>query len=442
MGVIENKVFLSMEDTLAAKVRVLVNATVGPDITTAAKLIGQGQFDAARAVVEGFDVSQELLTLEGMIRVKFIQNALFGASQITEPEQSVLMTKPFLLDNISNMILQHNAIINNGLAKVKSIAFRMIQNAEEGQFPKAVGDGIIKSWGGHVHIQKAGETISELAVLFNNAVDGNMNALVDLGANLTTSRMISYGFLQEASSVGILSYEVSAILDDRTCPVCEFIHGTVFTVEKALAQTTRVLNTTDPNELKSMAPFPGQSKAALAELREMSADDLASEGFHVPPYHPLCRCILVEVGRDTGEADVDIIINRPRPRIGTVTQIVGKPPKVVQPPQVAVAEIVPEVRIDLQTFGAVEAGTVTALEETLAALPQGVRKTVFEKGWKVQLSEDILVSPDSFIANMAPRGWPVGSSYKEVGGWATAGNVKTVSMMKNIQNSEFIWAER
>lgn len=332
MGVIENKVFLSMEDTIARRARKVVSDKLSPLIEEAGKLIEQGMFDAARDIINRFDVSQELLELEGFLRTKYVQGAVFGSSQLTEPEQSIFMEQPHLIDPLENVITQFYGVINTGMVRVQAIALKFLRTEETSELEAiTVNDGVIKSFGGHDHgpveVWKG-----ELANLFNKAVDGNMNALVDIGANLTTSRVISYGFLVEARSVGLLMYEVSEILDERTCPACEIMHGQTFEVEKAFSRTETILGLTDPNAIKAAAPFPRQDTAGLAELRAMSSEDLQAAGFDTPPYHPFCRGILVEVGRESGEASIDIRPLRPG---GRAVQRPATGPAIIQPPKPA-----------------------------------------------------------------------------------------------------------
>ncbi len=331
MGVIANQVFLTIEDTIASRVKKVVHDKLDPSVRQAGALIEQGHYDPARDLINSWDISQELFTLDGFMNTKFIQSALFGASQVVDPEDSVLIDEPFRLDTLGNMITQFYAILNNGIVRLQSVAFKVIRAQEEGEVDIAVGDGIIKSWGGHVHTP-AEIFKADLADLFGQAIDGNMNALVDVGASLTTSRVISYGALSEMSASGIQRYQVSEVLDERTCPACEIMDGQTFDVERALARSGEILQITDPDELKSRAPFPSQTKAGLEELDNLSEDDLAARGFDTPPYHPLCRGIVILVGGDAPNVDTEPVFVRP---------VRLRPPRLVRPPTPPVPPPVP-----------------------------------------------------------------------------------------------------
>lgn len=135
-----------------------------------------------------------------------------------------------------------------------------------------------------------------LAQRLNAAVMGTGKSVIDIGANLTTSRLVSLGFLSEATVLKHDVYQVSEVLDDRTCPVCEYTHGKTFSVTQEHSRLLSVLGTMDPQELKSVAPWPKQTKAGIAELRRMSASDMQAAGYGSPPYHPGCRGMLVQAG--------------------------------------------------------------------------------------------------------------------------------------------------
>ncbi|WP_266032625.1 hypothetical protein [Brucella intermedia] len=140
-----------------------------------------------------------------------------------------------------------------------------------------------------------------LAEKLNNAVMGKGGKIIDIGANLTTSRLVSLGFLAEAIDAEIDTYQVNEVLDELTCPVCRYMHGKTFRVENEFSRTMNVLSTTDPKELKGLAPWPLQTKAGLKSLYAMSIGDMQNAGYGSPPYHPGCRGYLSLTGTVTEE---------------------------------------------------------------------------------------------------------------------------------------------
>ena len=142
----------------------------------------------------------------------------------------------------------------------------------------------------------------------------NGRKLVDIGANLTTSRLVSLGFLAEAVERNITTYQVSEVLDERTCPVCRQMHGKTFQVAHEHSRLMTVLGTSDPKELRNIAPWPRQNKAGLDALRGMSSEEMQAAGFGSPPYHPMCRGLLVLNGNVT-----EATVMRP-PKVRTVEE--------------------------------------------------------------------------------------------------------------------------
>ena len=116
--------------------------------------------------------------------------------------------------------------------------------------------------------------------------------MINIASSLQMSRMSQYGFLIEARTRGLVKYEVSEQLDNRTCPVCRRMDGRVFEIGPALAKVDTQIRITDPADLKFLAPFPRQDQESLKELDRYSPEELQQKGFNTPPYHPMCRGLL------------------------------------------------------------------------------------------------------------------------------------------------------
>ena len=127
-------------------------------------------------------------------------------------------------------------------------------------------------------------------------IDGVMKGSTVVLTSLFVSRMITYGFLVQSEIVGDFTYQVSEILDKKTCPVCRVMHGKTFTVRKSLTQIETILRTVDSQEVAGLAPFPSHSKAGVEILESMSEQELEDAGWSTPPYHPACRGTLVKDG--------------------------------------------------------------------------------------------------------------------------------------------------
>jgi hypothetical protein len=139
-------------------------------------------------------------------------------------------------------------------------------------------------------------SLDEYADALNTATMSGSRLVADTAANLSTTRLAAYGFLAQARKEGVKQYQISSILDERTCPACMYMNGKTFDVDPAFDQLTRALTETDSSRMAEIAPWPGQTKADIADLFTMNTAELAARGFLTPAFHPGCRCICVPVG--------------------------------------------------------------------------------------------------------------------------------------------------
>ena len=111
-----------------------------------------------------------------------------------------------------------------------------------------------------------------------------------ISANLTVSRLVAFGYLMAAKHNGIFKYTLSNPLDSRTSAICWELAGNhhVFEVDLALNYMNRIMELTDPDELKALAPFIPGNKDNIARLAAMSDGELQAAGVMVPPFHPFC----------------------------------------------------------------------------------------------------------------------------------------------------------
>jgi len=125
--------------------------------------------------------------------------------------------------------------------------------------------------------------------------DTEAKNLLQLISQLHTSRVSGYGYTAEAEILGVEYYAINEQLDVRTCPVCEMMHGRVFPVSEARRLLDDILFEEDPEIIKTKQPWPSQKQAAVASMQLMSPEELIGKGWHIPPFHPWCRGILVHV---------------------------------------------------------------------------------------------------------------------------------------------------
>lgn len=145
----------------------------------------------------------------------------------------------------------------------------------------------------------------ELATKINRFLRGEIRRVVDVASNLSGTRVSAFGVLAEARVYGFSEYRFTAIIDERTTEVCKAMDGRIFKVEQTYETLSRVLQISDPSELKEKAPFPPGGEASILGLREMGAEELQARGFAAPPLHFLCRSTVELVGREVARDAVD-----------------------------------------------------------------------------------------------------------------------------------------
>jgi hypothetical protein len=117
-------------------------------------------------------------------------------------------------------------------------------------------------------------------------------AQILLAATLNASRLASWGFLAESQAQGVETYRVNEVLDGRCCPFCRMMHGKEFNVASAADQVNRAVRAQDPDDVKSIMPWPKTDRASMESFGKMSAEELQAAGYQVPPFHPECRGVL------------------------------------------------------------------------------------------------------------------------------------------------------
>ncbi len=119
---------------------------------------------------------------------------------------------------------------------------------------------------------------------------GGGAGLVDLVSSLNTTRLVSYGFLNEAALTGIEQYRYNALLDVRTTPFCEHLNNRVFPITSQLQSLDAILRINDSDQIRNAAPFPRFDQ--IDEFRSLSTEQLIARNWATPPLHFYCRSVI------------------------------------------------------------------------------------------------------------------------------------------------------
>ncbi len=287
----ENTSFITLEESLARKLYLDWRRRNAIEIVTRAARQGNaGQWSEAKRTVKELTFTPTIDANLGYIEQLSIQSYLLGESFFTEGKVGETMLARGNESVPLGVILAPvtlRAGLEQAILQIQEKALTMLDEteAEQSQEAEAASGGMITL--------KA--VIEGLASKLNTAVVSG-GAAIDTAANLSTSRLASYGALAQAQENGQGRYQISEVLDLRTCPVCRRMHGKTFSIAPALAQTEEALLTGNPKELASSNPFPKTSRQGISDLTSMSDEELVGQGWNKPPFHPGCRGILVPVG--------------------------------------------------------------------------------------------------------------------------------------------------
>lgn len=143
-------------------------------------------------------------------------------------------------------------------------------------------------------------------------------------ASVHTTRARSWGTLSSFQDAGIDGYTWSAVGDEATCDVCDFIDGKDFSTGDAVQRYLDVEDADDPTDVEDMQPWVqtgtdedggrylfatvGDERHILARVTRstegekdtrgtyshaVSSQRLQSLGIDSPPAHGECRCLLI-----------------------------------------------------------------------------------------------------------------------------------------------------
>lgn len=123
---------------------------------------------------------------------------------------------------------------------------------------------------------------------FNKMTADHQNDLEDI----TAGKVWGYSAIAVALKMRVDTYMVVSTLDKVCCPVCQIIHGHVFSVAQAVQEMTEVLARLHSGE-DIVVDFPRTD--ALIDLTKEEIRERA----YTPPFHPACRCEIMLLGSST-----------------------------------------------------------------------------------------------------------------------------------------------
>jgi hypothetical protein len=240
-------------------------------------LIAEGKFDDARQVVSTIsfvDVGDEC---RNYIKAILQSCILYGGAMAGGMDPSKTFVSASNHDGLLDLVVDNfmQLLAYNVTQSVQQDALQSIARAEVAPATKAEKQRYVKDF---VSFQQAG------------------NSQLKMISSLHSSRLSTWGFTAEAEVLGYTEYQLTAVLDGRTSAFCRAINGKRFKVADATSMINRVLKVQDPNDLKTVQPWPKQDKASIEMFSKASSAELTRMGLHIPPFHPNCRTLCTKVG--------------------------------------------------------------------------------------------------------------------------------------------------
>jgi GNAT superfamily N-acetyltransferase len=286
---IKPEAFLALEASLSERIGQALAEALGDLYLRVSDALDAGDVASARQILGTLSLSSLVEDHRDYIAYLTHMAMLFGASRVTQQPGT--------------------SVVGMGFEKMTAhqmqTAFEQRITLEGEAFLKTLGDDWLKAYEANLPLPVGVEKAERILTGFGSFMDAAGKAFMNKSSSLHTSRVSAYGFTAEADVLGLDEYQISEQLDNRTCPVCRLMHGKKFKVKDARALLEVTVRTQNAEELKSHQPWPKQSKEALGLMSKMTSRELVDAGWHVPPFHPHCRGLLVRVGHAPPQAQID-----------------------------------------------------------------------------------------------------------------------------------------
>lgn len=284
--------FIALEGLLAKHLQTELDKSLSDLLREVSALVTNGKYEEAVQKIQILNLDSVYESSKDMIERQTAMAMMFGASRVSHTPGTTVVGLGFEQEMITQASLNFRQHLTLAAEAMREHAMQLIAQAREegpGEPPVALDP--------YVEVAEVQKAERRILRDFASFMDQSGKAQMNLISSLHTSRVSAYGFTAEANVLGLTEYQISEQLDNRTCPVCQRMHGKKFKVADARRLLTVVLRTTDPAQLKSLQPWPSRSEESLKELDSLDEAELVARGWHIPPFHPRCRGLLVRVGR-------------------------------------------------------------------------------------------------------------------------------------------------
>ena len=123
---------------------------------------------------------------------------------------------------------------------------------------------------------------------------GNIEQYSRILTSNVANRARNFSAISSYIDAGIERYRITAVLDNRTSEICQYMNGKEFTVQVGRDLMERMTDT-DPENLKKIHPWVSAKEAKKIAGKgtiEKQNVRLANSGLALPPYHGRCRTLV------------------------------------------------------------------------------------------------------------------------------------------------------
>lgn len=295
---IKNEAFIDLEAGMVGQLLPLWTrywANAGKKIGLAAD---EGRWDDAHALVESVDMGKALASRAKLLETIGMASLLLGASRLGPVKKTSIFAEP-PKDWLGASVEQVQMMLGDNATKAMRQELHLIldkfEYAESTSNESSVTDIAKAVKGKNKYVPATVHQVRAVSLVVKTAGLNRGSNYIGLAANLHVSRLSTAGFLLESKALGQTTYQISEVMDKLTCPVCARMHGMTFPVSNGLDHLAKVFSIKDPSLLSQVSPWPRQTKAGVASFLNLTPGGLMDAGFHLPPYHPGCRGIVVPV---------------------------------------------------------------------------------------------------------------------------------------------------
>ena len=239
--------FLALEASLTLRLRTTLDDLTGRVFAAVQRAMDAGDWGQASREMQALDLAPVFDLNTGYIAYVSRLAVLFGASRVTPTPGTSSVGLGYEKGLVAQAVESlRQALVVVGQRNLIAAGLQLIaMNRDRQDAPVAVA--------------KAAKPYVPPVLPFASFMDAQGKAVMNLASSLHTSRLSAFGYTAEANYLGVTEYQINEQLDGRTCLVCRMMHGKVFKVQDARNLLDLVVRTQNPDELKSLQPWPSQT---------------------------------------------------------------------------------------------------------------------------------------------------------------------------------------